>query len=120
MRGKPDREVARARAELKDTTRARSEERIDDEESLSWIRRPVAIRGGNLLVAELPGKLGGEVLGLGTTRLGQGALASRLVVYSTKPSHKGEDAVYDGDSLFRRHDDLAKSRQLIRHATAAS
>ena len=119
MRGKPDREVARARAELKDTTRARSEERIDDEESLTWIRRPVAIRGGNLLVAELAGKLGGEVLGLGTTRIGQGTLASRLVVYSTNPSHKTEDAIYDGNAPLRRHDDLAKSRQLIRHGAPA-
>ena len=119
MRGKSDREVARAGAELKDTTRARSEERFDDGEGLSWIRRPVAIRGGNLLVAELGGKLGGKVLRLGTPWLGQGTLASRLVVYSTNPSHKTEDAIYDGNAPLRRHDDLAKSRQLIRHGAPA-
>src|SRR5215470_5083922 len=63
-----------------------SEQRFDDSESLRWIWRPVAVRGGNLLVAELHGKLGRKVLGFGTTRLGHGALTSRLVLGGRDPA----------------------------------
>ena len=64
-RREADREVTRAGTKLKDTARVWSEQRLNDGESLRRIWRPVLVRRGDLLVTELSGVLGPEMLWFG-------------------------------------------------------
>jgi len=70
-RREADREVTRAGTKLKDTARVWSEQRLNDGESRRRIWRPVLVRRGDLLVTELGGVLGREMLWLGPMCLSQ-------------------------------------------------
>jgi hypothetical protein len=64
-RREADREVTCAGTELKHTARVWSEQRLNDGKSLCWIWRPVLVRRRDLLVTELVGVLGREMLWFG-------------------------------------------------------
>jgi hypothetical protein len=71
-RRETDREVTRARTELKNKSRVCAEQGLEDDECLRRVWRPAAVRCRDRFIAKLSRVLSREVAGLGSMQLRQG------------------------------------------------